>query len=81
MTLIPVPFLPDRIKIGAYTSIVVAFGGIGLYLVAAGLTSTAGTFITPLYNQMTDVMAGLLVLSGAVIMSVEKYDTPHRIMP
>jgi hypothetical protein len=29
---------------------------------------------------MTDVMAGLLALSGAVIMSWEKYDTPNRMM-
>jgi membrane-bound metal-dependent hydrolase YbcI (DUF457 family) len=80
-TLIPLPFLSDRIKTGAYTFIVVAFGGIGLYLVAAGLTNPAGTLITPSYNQMTNVMAGLLALSGAVIMRWEKYDTSHRMMP
>lgn len=81
MTLIPVPFLSDRIKTGAYTFIVVAFGGIGLYLVAAGLMNPADTVITPFYNQMTNVTAGLLALSGAVIMSWEKYDTPNRMMP
>jgi hypothetical protein len=81
LTLIPVPFLSDRMKTGAYTFIVVAFWGIGLYLVAAGLMSPAGTFITPLINQMTNVMAGLLALSGAIVMSWEKYDTPYRIMP
>jgi hypothetical protein len=81
MTLILVPFLSDHIKTGAYTFIVVLFGGIGLYLVAAGLTGPAGTFITPLYNQMTNVMAGLLALSGAIIMSWEKYDTPYQIIP
>jgi hypothetical protein len=81
MTLIPVPFLSDRIKTGAYLFIVVAFGGIGLYLVAAGLMSPAGTFITPFYNQMTNVMAGLLALSGAVIMSWEQYDTPCHTIP
>ena len=79
ITLISVSFLSDRIKAGAYTIMVVAFGGIGLYLVAAGLTCPAGTVITPFYDQMTNVMAGLLALSGAVIMSREKYDIPHRI--
>ena len=79
MTLIPVPFLSDRMKTLAYTIVIVVFGGIGLYLVAAGLTSPAGTVITPFYDQVTNVMAGLLALSGAVIMSQEKYDTPHRI--
>jgi len=81
MTRIPVPLLSDRMKTSAYTFIVVAFGSIGLYLVAAGLMSPADMVITPLYNQMTDVMAGLLALSGAVIMSWEKYDTPNRMMP
>jgi len=75
MTPIPLPWLSDRIKTGAYTFIVVAFGCIGLYLVAAGLMSPAGTFITPLYNQVTNVMAGVLTLGGAVIMAFEKYDT------
>lgn len=79
--LIPLSFLSDRMKNGVYTFIVAVFGGIGLYLVAAGLTSPAGTDITPLYNQVTNVMAGLLALCGAVIMGVEKYDTPHRFDP
>jgi hypothetical protein len=78
---IPVPFLSDRMKSAAYTFIVVVFGAVGFYLVAAGLMRPAGTFITPLYNQMTNVMAGLLALSGAGIMSVEKYDAPYRIKP
>ena len=78
---IPVPFLSDRVKTGAYTFMVMVFGAMGFYLVAAGLTSPAGTLITPLYNQMTNVMAGLLALSGAVIMSREKYDTPPWIPP
>ena len=81
MTLLPVRLLSDRVKTGAYTIIVVAFSGMGLYLIAAGFTSLEGTVITPFYNQVTNVMAGLLALSGAVIMSVEKYDTPNLIVP
>ena len=75
ITLIPVPYLSDRIKTGGYMLVVVVFGGIGLYLVAAGLMSPAGTLITPLYNQVTNVMAGLLALSGAVVMRWGKYGT------
>jgi len=81
MTLLPVRLLSDRMETGAYTFVVVAFGAIGLYLVAAGLISPPSTFITSLYNQVTNLMAGLLALSGAVIMSVEKYDTPNLIVP
>jgi len=81
MRRIPLPFLSDRIKTGAYTFIIVTFGCIGFYLVAAGLMVPVCTFVTPLYNQMTNVMAGLLALTGAVIMSWEKYDTPYQIMP
>jgi hypothetical protein len=76
-----IPLLSYRIKTGAYTFIVVVFGGIGLYLVAAGLMSPSGSFITPFYNQINNLIAGLLALSGAVAMSWEKYDTPHQIMP
>jgi hypothetical protein len=78
---IPLPFLSDRIKTGAYTFIIVMFGCIGLYLVAAGLMVPAGTFTTPFYNQVTNVMAGLLALTGAVIIIWEKYDTPYQIIP
>ena len=76
--LIPVPFLSDRVKTGVYTFIVVVFGVMGFYLVAAGLTSPTGTLITPFYNQIPNVMAGLLALIGAVIMSVENYEGPHQ---
>ena len=70
----PFSFLSCRIKTGACTFVVIVFGITGLYLVAAGLLSHAGTFITPLYNPVTTVMAGLLLFSGAVIMFREKYD-------
>ena len=81
MTLIPLPFLSDRMKYGAYMSVVAVIGGTGLYLVAVGLTSPTDTFIEPFNNQVTDLMTGLLALTGAVIMSREKYDAPHQIMP
>ncbi len=80
MKLIPMHFLSDREKTGAYSIIVVVLGGMGLYLVSAGLSGSVGTFIAPLYDQMTNVMAGLLALSGAVIMSIEKYAIPQGIV-
>jgi hypothetical protein len=78
ITLISVPFLSDRIKTGVYTFLVVAFGCTGLFLVATGLMSPSGTFITAYNNEMNNLLAGLLSLSGAVIMSREKYDTPYH---
>lgn len=78
---IPLFALSDRVKNIAYLFVVAVIGGTGLYLVAAGLTTPPVMFFTPFYNQMTNVMAGLLALGGAVIMSREKYDTPHRILP
>ena len=75
------PFLSDRMKNGVYMFIVAVFAGMGLFLVAMGLTSPAGTVITPFSNQSTNIMAGLLALCGAVIMGGEKYDTPQRIAP
>jgi membrane-bound metal-dependent hydrolase YbcI (DUF457 family) len=81
MTVIPLPYLSDRMKSRAYMSVVMVFGGAGLYLVAAGLMSPSGTFIIPFNNQVNNLMTGLLALTGAVIMSREKYDTPHQIMP
>ena len=55
--------------------VVIVFGIIGLYLVVAGLVSPAGTFITPLYNQVTNGVAGLLLLIGMVILYRGKYDS------
>jgi len=81
MTEIPLFALSDRVKNGAYIFVVAVMGGTGLYLVTMGLTNPAGMFFTSFYNQMTNVMAGLLALGGAVIMSREKYDTPHRRLP
>jgi len=81
MTVISLPYLSDRMKSGAYMSVVIVFGGTGLYLVAAGLMSPSDTFIIPYNNQINNLMAGLLTLTGAVLMSREKYDIPYQIMP
>jgi len=81
MKLLALPSLSNRVTRGAYTFFVVVFGGTGLFLVAAGLTSPGSMFLSPFYNQMTNVMAGLLALSGSVIMGLERYDTPHQIIP
>jgi len=79
--LIPTSFLSDRMKDGLYWFIVAVFAGMGLFLVAAGLASLPGTVIIPFYNPVTNIMAGLLALCGAVIMRVEKYDIPYCIDP
>jgi hypothetical protein len=81
MTLLPLPSLSDRMKSGAYTFIVVVIAGTGLYLVAAGLMSPAGTFMIPFNTQVNNLMTGFLALTGAVIMRREKYDAPDQIMP
>jgi hypothetical protein len=81
MMAIPVLSLSDRMKSGVYSFYVVVLAGTGLYLVAAGLTDPTGTFTLPVNTQVNDLMAGLLALTGAVIMSREKYDTPLRTTP
>ena len=81
--MIPIPrsSLPDTIKTGAYTLDVAGLLIMGLYLVAAGLTSTTGTFMTPSYYQIPNVTAGMLALCSAVIMRGEMFDTPRRAVP
>jgi len=76
ITAIPLLSLPDRMKTGAYTFVVVVLAGTGLSLVAAGLTDPTGTFIIPQDTQINNLMTGTLALIGAVMMSREKYDTP-----
>ena len=78
MTEIPLFDLPDRVKNVAYKFGVAVIGGTGLYLVVVGLISPTGTFNVPVNNQVNDLMTGLLALTGAVIMSREKYDTPDK---
>jgi hypothetical protein len=80
ITRIPFPVLSDPMKTGAFTFAVTAFGCIGFYLVAAGLMSPEGTFITPLYNPVTNVMAGLLPLNAAVVIIWEKFETSPSAM-
>ena len=66
----------DTLQAGAYTLIAVVLMSTGLYLVFAGLTSSTAT-ITPLYHQVSTVVAGLLAVCGAVVMSRETFDTPR----
>jgi len=61
----------DRLKTGAYTFLAMVFLVTGGYLVIAGITSNAPTFITPLYSGLPSVMAGLLALCGTFGMSRE----------
>jgi len=68
----------DTLQAGAYTLVAVVLMMTGLYLVFAGLTSSTATFMTPLYHQVPTVVAGLLAVCGAVVMSRETYDTPRR---
>ena len=72
---ISVPSLPVRMKNGVTAFVLSGSLCLGFYLVVAGLISPTGTFITPLYNQVTTVIAGLLPVSGAVIMNWQKYNT------
>jgi hypothetical protein len=74
LTWISLPSLPGRMKTGIYTIVLCVSIGMGLYLVAAGITSPTGTFITPHYNQVTTVIAGLLPLGGAGIIAWQKYN-------
>jgi hypothetical protein len=69
IVMIHFPSLSDSMKKSTSTCVLLAFGGMGLYLVAAGFLSPSGTFITPFYNQVTNVMAGLIPLSGAIVMN------------
>jgi hypothetical protein len=65
----------DTLKAGAYTLVAVVLMITGLYLVFTGLTSTMATFMTPTYYQVPTVVAGLLAVCGAVVMSRETFDT------
>jgi hypothetical protein len=69
---ISLPSFSDRMKTVINTFVLFLSLGLGFYLVAAGLISTTGTIITPLYNQVTTVIAGLLPVCGAVIMTLQK---------
>jgi membrane-bound metal-dependent hydrolase YbcI (DUF457 family) len=73
--------LPDTLKNGAYTLVVAGLLITGLYLVAAGLMSTTGTFMTPSYYQVPTMIAGVLALCGAVIMRRETFAAPRRAVP
>lgn len=73
--------LSDRLKSGAYTCVVAVIGGTGLFLVAMGLAGPLSTFLVPVDTQVNDLLTGLLALTGAVIMSREKYDTPIQTSP
>ena len=71
ITLISGISIPNRRRTGTFLLLAGAFFCTGLYLVAAGLTGTASTFITPLYLPLPTLFAGVLALSGAVAMSRE----------
>ena len=73
--------LPETIRTNAYTLVVTGLLVTGLYLVAAGFTSTTDTFMTPSYYQVPTVIAGVLALCGAVIMRRETFVTPRRDVP
>jgi hypothetical protein len=72
--ILPMPklILSDRMKTIANTFVFLIFAGSGLCLVASGLLSPGGTFIAPLYNPVTTIMAGFILLIGALILIREK---------
>jgi hypothetical protein len=71
---IPLLTLSDQMKTAADAVVILFFAGSGVYLVASGLLSPAGTIIAPLYNPVTTMMAGLFPLTGALILIWEKYN-------
>jgi hypothetical protein len=78
--MVPVPQLPlsDRTKTIAGAFVIFIFAASGFYLVASGLLSSSGTIIAPLYNPVTTVMAGLIPLSGALMMIRENMMNPEE---
>jgi membrane-bound metal-dependent hydrolase YbcI (DUF457 family) len=74
-------FLPDTLKKGALTLVVVMLLVTGLYLVLAGLTNATGTFMTPTYPPVPTVFAGMLALCGAFILQGETFATPWQAEP
>jgi hypothetical protein len=69
---IHLPSSKDRMNAFPSVVVIIVCAIVGFSLVAAGLLSPADTIITPFYNQVTNVMAGLLSLSMAVAMRWEK---------
>jgi hypothetical protein len=65
--------LSDRMKTTSDLVVIFIFAGSGLYLVASGLVSPADTILAPHYNPGTTLMAGLITLSGALLLIREKY--------
>ena len=74
-------FLPDTMKKGALTLVVVMLLITGLYLVLAGFTNSTGTFMTPTYPPVPTVLAGMLALCGTVIMRRETFAAPRQAGP
>jgi LexA-binding, inner membrane-associated putative hydrolase len=73
--------LSDRMKSVVYTCVVAVIGCTGLYLVVMGLAGPLSTFLVPVDTQVNDLLTGVLALTGAVIMSREKYETPIQTSP
>ena len=69
LPLIPGIMRPGLPKTGAYTLSAVVFLATGLYLVAAGLGGPEATLIAPGYSGVPTVIAGVLALCGAFVMS------------
>lgn len=45
----------------------ILLGGMGIYLLVCGLAAHPSLFFAPTYNPITDVMAGVLALCGALV--------------
>jgi len=71
----------DFLKTGTYKFFAVVFLGIGIYLVVAGFTSTTATVLTPNYDKVLTVIAGMIAVCGAFVMNWEKAYNPQRIAP
>lgn len=62
-----VPFLNAKRKTIARFSFAILLGVMGMYLLFFGLAALPDAFFAPTYNPMTDTMAGIVALCGAIV--------------
>jgi len=63
-----VTFLTTRRKTAARYIAIFLLGVMGAYLLVFGLTAIPSAFFAPTYNPITNVMAGLISLGGAIVL-------------
>jgi len=63
-----VPFLNTRRETYARFSAAILLGVMGMYLLFFGLANLPDAFFAPTYNPITDTMAGIIALCGAIVL-------------